>query len=198
MTAFPKLRLFTSDEYLLLERQAFEKSEFVHGEIYGMAGSSPEHDIICGNITGELHSKLKGLGCREYTSNMKVRTSDAGVYAYPDASVVCGAPQFHDDKRDVLTNPIVIFEVLSPSTKLYDRNIKLQHYQAIPSVVDIVLIDQSEPTAEHYHRGADDWTSKTIAGLEAVLHLESIHCSLTLSDLYRDLDIMNSSNSIGQ
>jgi Uma2 family endonuclease len=194
MAAFPKLRLFTSDEYLLLERQAFEKSEFVHGEIYGMAGSSPEHDIICGNITGELHSKLRGLGCREYTSNMKVRTSDDGVYSYPDASVVCGTPQFHDDKRDVLTNPIVIFEVLSPSTKLYDMNTKLQNYQSIPSVVDIVLLDQLEPSAECYHKSNEgEWINTTVRGLDALLDIESINCSLSLSDLYRDLDIINSS-----
>src|SRR4051794_25575592 len=117
-------RTFSADEYLLIERHADYKSEFLDGAIYGMAGASEEHVTINANITAIAVGQLRGSGCRAFGNDMKVRTSSQGLFAYPDLSVVCGDRIFHDENRDVLVNPCALFEILSPSTAWFDRGEK--------------------------------------------------------------------------
>jgi Uma2 family endonuclease len=181
--------LFTPEEYLILERGSPEKSEYLHGEIYAMAGGSPEHSAIVVNLTSEVRGQLRGKPCQAFSNDLKVRTSAEGLYAYPDLSIVCGEPQYHDEHRDVLTNPTVVFEVLSPSTEDYDRNRKFLAYQTCGTLTDYVLIAQDEPRADYYARqGEDKWLLSTVKGLDGMLSIVSVDCVIRLAELYERVE----------
>lgn len=187
-TALQQKRYYTPEEYLEMERAASVKSEYLNGMIYAMAGSTPEHSAITANVTGVAFAALADKPCQVYTSDLKVRTAPQGLYAYPDLTIVCGEPQFHDEKRDVLINPIVIIEVLSESTEAYDRGRKFQQYRQLESLKDYLLIAQDAPYVELYSRQPDDtWVLRTVSGLEATVSLPSIGCTLPLSGIYRNV-----------
>src|SRR5215467_4960508 len=120
---------YTVEEYLELERTSEERHEFLDGQIYLMAGESPDHSTICTNLTGQLYGQLRGKSCQVFSKDTKVRSGPKpkspyefkGLYSYPDLVVVCGELQFHDEYKDVLLNPAVIIEVLSQSTEAFDR-----------------------------------------------------------------------------
>ncbi len=173
------------EEYLELERGADERHEYLDGQIYLMAGESIEHSTINSNVTTRLNIALIGTPCQVLSPNMKVRTSPTGLYAYPDATVVCGEPQFHEDRRDILVNPTVIVEVLSPSTEGYDRGEKFLRYQQLESLVDYLLVAQNTPRIERFTRQADDrWLYSITADLTNSVHLDSINCNLRLSEIF--------------
>jgi Uma2 family endonuclease len=178
--------VFTPEEYLALERPSEIRHEFLDGTVYAMAGETPEHSLICFNLGGIMHAQLKDKPCRGFSPNMKVRTDPSGLFAYPDLTVVCGEPRYHDNHRDVLTNPTVIFEVLSRSTAAYDRGEKSLRYRThISSLKDFILVAQDKPHAEHYSRQQDrTWAHTEISGLDALLILDSIDCQLSLAELY--------------
>lgn len=188
MVAAQAERTYTPEEYLALERAAEYRSEYWFGHIYAMAGGSPEHSAIGANAIACVWNQLIDTPCQVYNSDMKVRATPDGLFAYPDLSVVCGEPQFHDDKRDMLINPIVIMEVLSDSTEVFDRRKKFAQYQHLDSFTDYVLIAQDEPHVEHYARQADNEWYLTIAkGLDSQIVLSSIGCTLRLADVYRKI-----------
>jgi Uma2 family endonuclease len=176
----------TPEEYLELERQAETRHEYFDGMIYEMAGESLAHSQICVNLAGELRGQLKGKPCQALSPNMKVRTSEAGLFAYPDVTVVCGEPLFHDRQRDVLLNPTVIIEVLSPSTERYDRGKKFMRYcSAVETLSDYILVSQDMPLLEHLERQADGrWIHAFVRGLESKLYLASIDCEIRFSEVY--------------
>ena len=178
--------LFTPEDYLALERVSEIRHEYLNGIVYAMAGESPEHSTICFNLAVAVGIQLKDKPCRGFSPNMKVRTDPSGLFAYPDLAVVCGEPVFHDDKRDVLVNPTVIFEVLSRSTEGYDRGEKFLQYRThLASLKDYVLISQNKPRIEHYARQPDgQWPCKEVEGLDGELYLPSIDCRLQLADIY--------------
>jgi len=189
---------YTPEEYFASEREAEFKSEYLNGEIYAMAGSSPEHSTITVNVSGELRAQLKGKPCRVFSSDMKVRTDADGLFSYPDVSVVCGEPRFHDEHRDVLVNPTLIVEVLSPSTERFDRGRKFAQYQQIESLTDYLLVAQDEPRVEHYVRQEGGrWLLSTATGREDTLHLASIGCTLPLSEVYDKVDFPAAAHSPG-
>jgi Uma2 family endonuclease len=183
---------FTVEEYLAFERTAEERHEYLDGVIYAMAGESPNHGRISMNLSISLGSQLRGSPCEAFSKDTKVRCGPylaqtrQGLYAYPDLVIVCGAMQFHDQVQDVLLNPTVIVEVLSPSTAAFDRGEKFHLYRAwLPTLTDYVLVAQDRPEIEHYHRGDDAlWTLRTLEGLEARLHLEGLGCTIPLADVY--------------
>lgn len=176
---------YTPEEYLALERSADHKSEYFQGEIYDMAGSNPQHSVITVNIAREVSLQLKGKPCQAFSNDMKVRASPSGLFAYPDLSVVCGPPRYHDEKRDVLINPTVLIEVLSDSTEAFDRGKKFAQYQCNETLSDYILIAQDEPRIEHFTRQQDDqWLLVVTKGLEASLTIASIGCTLALSEVY--------------
>src|SRR5438067_4959462 len=129
MSSAPSRRLFSEAEYLIIERQSAQKSEYWRGEIFSMAGASDAHETIAGNCFGLLWQQFRGRDCKAYKSDMKVQISAAGRFAYPDVVAACGERKFVDEKKDVLTNPAVIIEVLSASTAEYDRGGKAPDYQ---------------------------------------------------------------------
>jgi Uma2 family endonuclease len=173
------------EEYLALERSAEFKSEYLDGQLYAMSGGSPQHSAITVNVTVELGGQLKGRPCQAFSNDMKVRTSPTGLYAYPDLTVVCGEPQFHDETRDTLTNPVVIVEVLSPSTEAFDRGKKVAGYQHLESLIDYLLIAQDQPRIEHYTRQPNNrWLLTVMTEMEDSLRLPSIECDLKMSEVY--------------
>jgi Uma2 family endonuclease len=159
-----------------------------------MAGESPEHSDICSNLVSILHPQLRGTPCRVWAKDTKVRSvpeprsrrATKGLFSYPDLVVVCGAPQFHDTYRDVLLNPTVIIEVLSPSTEAFDRGEKFWRYRTwLPTLTHYLLVSQTLPLIEQYMRQANDtWNLSTASTLEASVYLATIHCTLRLSEVY--------------
>ena len=176
--------VFSETDYLEFERFAGEKHEFLDGSVYAMAGESPNHSTICYNLAGISHRQLRGKRCRGFSPNIKVATNDTGLFSYPDLIIVCGQPIKYDDKSDVLTNPTVIFEVLSPSTANYDRGEKFLRYtNYIESLEDYILVSQDQPLLEHYSK-KNNWRKTEIGGLNATLILESVECEIALTELY--------------
>jgi Uma2 family endonuclease len=184
MAALPKV-VYTSEEYLALDRAAEFKSEYHAGEIFAMAGASEEHNIISLNVASELRVRLRGGRCRPFSADMRVSVGGADLYAYPDVVVVCGERQFADGRRDVLLNPTLIVEVLSPTTEAYDRGGKFEGYRHLESLQEYLLIAQDRAHVEQYTRQPDGrWLLAEAGGLAAVLHLPSIGCDLALADVY--------------
>ena len=186
--------LYTIEDYLRLERAAEERHEYLDGYIYAMAGESPDHGRICMNLYGSLWPQLRGTPCEAFAKDTKVRCgptprpgqSMQGLFAYPDLVVVCGALQFHDQARDVLLNPTVIVEVLSPSTEAFDRGEKFRRYRTwLPTLTDYVLVAQNHPLIDHYHRQEDGtWVLRALEGLQTHMHLGMIGCTVPLADVY--------------
>jgi Uma2 family endonuclease len=177
---------FSPEEYLAFERGTDARHEYLDGHVYAMAGESIEHSRICVNVAGELRARLKGRPCEVLSPNMKVVTSPAGLFSYPDVVVICGEPRFYDERRDILTNPTVVFEVLSPSTEAYDRGEKFLRYRTqIESLREYVLVSQHRPLVEHYVRQPDgSWSYSSASNLSEAINLTSIDCRLPLSEIY--------------
>jgi Uma2 family endonuclease len=173
----------TVEQYLELERTSEIKHEYLDGYIHAMAGASANHNLIAATVTGLFYMQLRGRPCGIYTSDQRVKAG--AIYAYPDISVVCGTPEFTGDTPDTLANPILIVEVLSPSTETYDRGTKFQHYRELDSLQEYLLIAQNSHRVEHYSRQQDDsWVLKDVVGIDAALELASIGCTLSLADVY--------------
>lgn len=183
MATAPLSRL-SAEEYLARERGSAERHEFLGGEIFAMTGASRRHNLVAGNVFAALHAQLAGGGCEVYTHDMRVRASAADLFAYPDVVVACG-PEFADAETDTLVNPVLIVEVLSPTTESYDRGNKFAHYRTLPSLAEYLLLAQDRVRAEHFVRQGDGgWLLTETADPAAVLNLPSIRCSLALSAVY--------------
>jgi Uma2 family endonuclease len=180
------LPTFTPEQYLELERSSGVRHECLDGFAYAMAGESPSHSIICFNLAVAVGSQLRDKPCLGFSPNMKVRTSESRLFAYPDLAIVCGEPIFHDEQKDVLINPTVIFEVLSPSTEKYDREEKFIRYQTYIETLQLyVLVAQDKAHVALYTRESNNrWTREDIDGLNSMLHLPQIDCQIQLVEIY--------------
>ena len=187
MATLPRDRL-SPEEYLRLERAAETKSEYLDGVMYAMSGASPNHNLIVGNLGWTLRNRLS-KECRAYPSDMKVRIPNPSGFFYPDVSVVCGKPELADDQRDVLLNPLIIFEVLSDSTAGYDRGRKFGAYRNIDSLQEYVLVAQDAYAVEHFRREGDHWIFTAIQGRDASLRLDSLAVDVPLSEIYYQAEI---------
>lgn len=173
------------EEYLTRERAAEFKSEYYDGIIYAMSGASPPHNLIVGNVITQLNTQLRKTPCLVFPSDMKVRLPDSRKYFYPDVSVVCDAPVYADDRKDVLLNPLVIVEVLSESTAAFDRGEKFQSYQRIKSLQEYLLVSQDKMLIERFERRADDsWIYTKARGEDQAVTLATVSCSLSTGDVY--------------
>ncbi|HRX72095.1 MAG: Uma2 family endonuclease [Candidatus Competibacteraceae bacterium] len=178
----------TPEQYLILERQANYKSEYVSGGIFAMAGASKEHNQIAFNLAGELHSQLKNRPCLAYLNDLRVKVSATGLYTYPDVAALCDEPDFEDAHMDTLLNPSVIIEILSPSTEAYDRGDKFAHYRRLPSLMEYVLIAQDKVRIEHYIRQDKQWVLTEMDHLDDMLCLVSIQCEIPLREIYAKIE----------
>lgn len=191
MSVLRSQTLFTSEEYLTIERDSFERNEWLDQLIYAMAGESLEHSLIITNITASLVMQLKGTPCAVFSPNMKVYSrlstdnSSKGLFSYPDVLVVCGTPQFHDTNKDVIINPTVIVEVLSASTQLYDRNEKFLCYRQNQSLMTYILAAQTTPNIEIYERKENShWDYFSETDMSGSISITPINCRLHLADAY--------------
>ncbi len=184
-----KARL-TVEEYLVIERQALCKSEYVDGEMFAMAGASRRHNLIALNIGAELRAQLRQHPCEVYTSDMRVKISRTGLYTYPDVVVVCDAPRFEDADVDTLLNPIVLVEVLSPSTADYDRGGKFEQYRTLASLQAYLLVAQERCHVVHYTRQQDNtWLLAETDDIQDGIPIPSIHCTLLLFEVYAKVSL---------
>jgi Uma2 family endonuclease len=170
-------------DYLELEEVARVRHEFHGGEIYAMAGGTPEHAAMAAAIMGSLANQLAATPCRVYSSDLRVRVLATGLATYPDVTVICGPSQRDPESATHVTNPKLLVEVLSPSTAEYDRGEKLQHYQQMPSLEAVVLVDHDTPCVDLWTRQAQGWHLRRFAA-GAVLPLDAIGCSLAVDDVY--------------
>jgi Uma2 family endonuclease len=178
----------TPEQYLEIERKAEFKSEYYQGEMFAMGGARFAHTVVVSNISGELHQQLRRGPCTVSSSDLRVRVSATGLYTYPDVVVVCD-PQFLDGHFDVVLNPVLLVEVLSPSTEAYDRGRKFKHYRAIESLQAYLMLASDRVQADLYTRQPDGgWLLTSASNQEDVLSLPSIGCQLTLADLYEKVD----------
>ena len=182
--------IFSVENYLDFERVQVERHEFLDGSVYAMAGESPNHSTICFNLYAIVGLQLRGKRCRGFSPNMKIATNEKGLYSYPDLAVICGQPTFYDGTKDVITNPTLIVEVLSPLTESYDRGEKFLRYtNQIESLQNYVLISRNKPLIEIYSRLENDgWEKSEVAGLESVMKIDSIECEISLAELYESVD----------
>ncbi len=182
-------KYYTVEEYLAFEREAFEKHEYINGEIVAMAGASREHNLIGLNIAAEIRFKLKGKNCEVYANDMRVRLK-TDVYGYPDVVVVCGKPQFADSEFDILLNPTVRVEVLSPSTRFKDKTEKLEDFRKLDSLKECLLIEQRKMFIEHYIKQTpNQWLLRIYENADEMINLESIGCEISLADIYLQVNL---------
>jgi Uma2 family endonuclease len=180
--ALPRI---TPEEYLAIERAAEFRSEYYGGKMYAMAGASHGHVLIVLNLGAELRQALKGRPCEVYPIDMRLRVSPKGLFTYPDLMVVCGAPVFAGDRKDTVTNPVLIIEVLSKSTEAHDRGFKFAQYRTVESLQEYVLVSQTEPRIERFRRQPNNqWILNESVGMDAALSLESIDCQIPMAEIY--------------
>ena len=179
----------TPEEYIALERKTLPdseiiRSEYLNGELIAMSGASRSHNLITINISTALHVRLRGSGCETYANEMRVSSPLTTSYFYPDVVVVCEEPRFEDDTFDTLLNPIILVEVLSPSTEAYDRGEKFAHYRQLISLREYVLVAQDQIRVEHFRRQEKEWIFADFQKRDEILSLPSIQCELPLQDIY--------------
>lgn len=185
----PKQR-FTRRQYLKLEAAATVKHEFHAGEILAMSGWTYRHSRISANLIREVGLRLKGSPCFVLESNMRVRLAVEDRYVYPDASVVCGEPQFdpEDENHTTIINPKLVIEVLSESTEAYDRGAKFTAYRDLKSLEEYVLVSQDQPLVETFVRQAEGfWLFSAAQGQQAVVPLRSVRIEVPLAEIYAGL-----------
>jgi Uma2 family endonuclease len=175
---------YTYAEYLALEEESQIRHEYLDGEIYAMAGGTPDHAALAAAVLKIIGSQLP-RGGRAFTSDLRVRVSSTGLTTYPDGTVVCGGTQRAAEDAIAVTNPLVLVEVTSNSTEEYDRGEKLRHYQSIATVREIVIVSHREPRISVYRRDEHGWTTSE-AGAGEVVPLESVGGGLRVDDVYRE------------
>jgi Uma2 family endonuclease len=178
------------DEYLVRERAAECRSEYLNGVIVAMAGGTFAHDLICGNVQRHLGNQLAARPCYVFSSDMKVRIARANLFRYPDVSAVCGPVLFHDHLQDAYENPSLIVEVLSPTTERYDRTEKFALYRFLDSLTEYLLIAQDRCHAQLFrNQPGGSWTEQTYTSPESLIVLESIGYTLELGQLYEKVPL---------
>ncbi len=191
MATQPKHK-YTLEEYLALERESETRYEFWNGEILAMSGGSYVHDQIISNVHTLFGVQLADRNCSVRTVNMQIKVPAAPPYRYADGSIVCGKAEIEEfNGSNVLLNPTVIWEVLSPSTAAYDRGDKFTYYKSIPSFREYLLIAQHRPHITHYIReNSGKWNYAEYNSLTDKIYLPSIDCTLTLSDVYKGVEFV--------
>ncbi len=179
-------RYYTPEEYLEIEEAAEFKSEYRDGEIVPMTGASIDHNRIAGNICFALKLALSGKSYEVFIGDLRLWIPQARLYTYPDVMVIAGKPVFYSDRKDTITNPLIICEVLSKSTINYDKGEKFDYYRSIPELREYILIDQYKFHVQQYAKTANNqWLLTDYESTEAVLTLSAIEAQIQLSEIYK-------------
>lgn len=172
-------------EYFKGEETAEYKSEYYHGEIFAMSGASFNHNVISMNITSNLHGKLRDSSCFVFAGDMKIQIEEDDYYTYPDISIVCGDIEFAQNRDDIIKNPLVIIEILSKSTRSYDRGDKFSAYRGIRALQDYILIDQYTRHVEYFFKNdAGRWELEELRNNDEILNIRSVGIELPLESIY--------------
>lgn len=189
MGAALALAKITPEEYLQVERQSETKHEYFDGEIFAMAGASRKHCKISANLIYSFMGRFKGTSCNVYSNDFRVKIKKTGLYTYPDVIITCGKEILEDQVKDTLLNPLILIEILSPSTESYDRGKKFSHYRQIESLQNYVLVSQDEPHIELFERQINhQWILSEKVGLENSIEIPAINYLLPLVEVYDKID----------
>jgi len=189
MGAALALAKITPEEYLHFERQSETKHEYFDGEIFAMAGASRKHCKLSANLMRIIGNKLHQTKCNVYSNDFRVKIKETGLYTYPDVIITCGKEILEDQVKDTLLNPLILIEILSPSTEKYDRGKKFAHYRQIESLQNYILISQEEPRIEIFQRqNNDQWLFFFFFLLENSIEIPAINCMLSLTEVYDKVD----------
>jgi Uma2 family endonuclease len=176
------------EEYLERERAAEFKCEYRAGEIVAMSGASLRHERIIGNLIFNIRLRLRG--CEVFVANLRLEVRAANLFTYPDVMVICGDPQLTDDRQDMVLNPTLIIEVLSKSTRRYDRGQKFAAYRTIPTLKEYLIVEQSEIYIEQYVRQPEEqWTLTEFNDAQTMLKLPSLGIELRVADIYEKVEL---------
>ncbi|RYZ49445.1 MAG: Uma2 family endonuclease [Chitinophagaceae bacterium] len=176
---------WTIEEYLQMENASDEKHEYYKGEIFAMSGAKMQHNIISVNLLTGLGAKLRNGKCRPFGSDQRVHIEKNSLFTYPDITVVCGDFQTLDNDEWNLLNPVIIFEVLSPSTKTYDRGDKFKLYRDIPTLKEYVLVDSESVNIEAFRINKHgNWELVEYTTLTDHLILETVSVTLAVAEIY--------------
>ncbi len=185
-----KRSVFSLAEYFAQEQQADHRSEFYQGEIFAMAGGTATHNLIALTVAASLRSALRGKQCKAFMADMRLLVKRRQLYTYPDVMVVCGSLQYAPGRNDTVTNPVLIVEVLSPSTEAYDRGKKFEFYRTIDSLQEYILVDQARMYVErHRPLGLGRWEMTAFENPDDVLALTSVGVDLTLAGIYEGVEL---------
>ena len=174
---------YTEAEYFEFERTSFGRWEYVNGQIRAMSGGTTDHGAISMNVARVLGNALVPRGCRVYGSDVKIHTGN-GTNTFPDVSVICAEHRYYLGRRDIILNPLLVVEVLSPSTEGYDRGEKFDYYKSTASLQDYLLVEQDEARVLLYSRRNGHWELREARGLDQSIELPSVGVTLNLSDVY--------------
>ena len=176
-------------KYLDTERLALDKHEYFEGEVFAMSGASIVHNVLFKNTYIDLGIKLKGKKCQPYGSDLRIHIPKNSLYTYPDISIICDEIETTDDKFDTITNPSVLFEILSPSTQKYDRIEKFDLYREIDSLKEYIMINSEKILVLQYIRNPDNsWLMMEYKSLDTSFTIQTVAVELKLSDIYFDIN----------
>jgi len=188
----PTKTRFTLDEYRAMEETAQERHEYCNGEIIAMSGGSEVHSAIACNFLIYLGFLLRDTDFRLYNSDLRVWIPEYRRGTYTDLMVVNGEPEFNADRTDEILNPLLIVEVLSPSTEAYDRGEKFRKYRSIASFCEYLLVSQTEPYIEQYYncdrQNSDRWQWQVYDGIDRAIVLHSLNIELPMPEVYRRIN----------
>jgi Uma2 family endonuclease len=172
-------------DYLAFEDISDEKHEFRDGRLYAMSGGTIRHSVITMSIGGTFINKLAGKGCSVGSPDTRIYIADYNAYRYADVTVFCGPPAYVPGREDIITNPVILVEVLSPSSAVRDRNDKLDEYTHIDTLQAYLLVDQEQYRVERFSRQSDEWLYQSVTGLDSEISIPSMGITLALADIYR-------------
>ncbi|MFN8395374.1 MAG: Uma2 family endonuclease [Bacteroidia bacterium] len=186
---------FTEEEYFAYTDGIEGRAEYYDGVIVDLAGGSLEHANIAAQIGAELVMATRGKGCRVYTADVRIATSNS--YLHPDAAVICGNPDISDLRPGIARNPILLVEVLSESTADRDRGIKWMHYQTLESLREYVLIEQHIPQVFVLTKSSlGEWVLRTYIGMDAVIHLHSLNIDIPMTGIYHGVEFQETEGEL--
>ena len=184
----PKYNFIAAQEYLEAERAAFEKHEYYRGEVFAMSDASLEHKIIFSNLFVDIGSKLKGKNCKPFGSDLRIHIPKNTLFTYPDITIICGEPHLTDDKFDTATNPAVIIELLSSSTRNYDKGEKFSLYRDIESLQEYILVDTERiHVIKHIRHTDNSWQLTEFKSLENIFSIDTLGLSFSLNNIYEGI-----------
>lgn len=183
-----KYNYISPEDYLAEERAALDKHEYYQGEVFAMSGASLKHNVIFSNLFTDIGNKLKGKGCRPYGSDLRIHIPKNTLYTYPDISIICGEADLTDKEFDTATNPSVIIELLSKSTRNYDKGEKFTLYRDIDTLKEYILVDTEKIYVEKHIRNTDgSWQLTDYKSLENSFTIDSLQLNILLKDVYEGI-----------